>query len=152
MCFCVGHVALTVTGGEWLVACGSLTEVGSWAMHGFDTDPIRNPTIWSVEDGNQVNWFAHSGRILYQSMYFNRFVFILKTYLHWCDRTRVFICRRSLGRAIKANAGILGRWRYNANTFVHVTSQYRRSCERRWRQLRNELSTFVFIGSNRLKS
>ena len=40
---------------EWPVACGSLTVVGAGTMHGFGTDPIRNPTIWLVESRNQVN-------------------------------------------------------------------------------------------------
>ena len=40
---------------EWPEACSSLTVVGAGTMHGFGTDPIRNPTIWLVESQNQVN-------------------------------------------------------------------------------------------------
>ena len=32
-------------------------------MHGFGTDPIRNPTIWLVESRNQVNLFSYRGRM-----------------------------------------------------------------------------------------
>ena len=34
---------------------GSFTMVGSGIIHGFGTDPIKNPTIWLVEGQNQVN-------------------------------------------------------------------------------------------------
>ena len=40
---------------EWPEACGSLTVVGAGTKHGFGTDLIRNPTIWLVENQNQVN-------------------------------------------------------------------------------------------------
>ena len=48
---------------EWLEVCGSLTVVGAGTMHGFGTDPIRNPSIWLLESRNEVSWFAHCGRI-----------------------------------------------------------------------------------------
>ena len=50
---------------EWSEACGSLTVVGAGTMHGFGTDPIRNPTIWLVGSRIQVNWFAYHGRMGY---------------------------------------------------------------------------------------
>ena len=40
---------------EWPEVCGSLTVVGAGTMHGFGTEPIRNPTIWLAESQNQVN-------------------------------------------------------------------------------------------------
>ena len=40
---------------EWPKACGSLNVVGAGTMHGFGTEPIRNPTIWLVESRKQVN-------------------------------------------------------------------------------------------------
>ena len=40
---------------EWAEAWGSLTVVDAGTMHGFGTDPIKNPTIWLVESRNQVN-------------------------------------------------------------------------------------------------
>ena len=48
---------------EWPEACGSLTVVFAGIMHGFDTGPITNPTIWLVESRTQVNQFAYRGRI-----------------------------------------------------------------------------------------
>ena len=38
---------------EWPEACSSLTVVGAGTMHGFGTNPIRNPTIWLAESWNQ---------------------------------------------------------------------------------------------------
>ena len=48
---------------EWTKACGSLTVVGAGTMHGFGTDPMRNPKIWLVESRNRVNLFAYRGRM-----------------------------------------------------------------------------------------
>ena len=48
---------------EWPEACGSITVVGAGTMPGFGIHPIRNPTIWLAESGNQVNQFAYRGRI-----------------------------------------------------------------------------------------
>ena len=40
---------------EWPEACGSWTVVDAGTMHGFGTDLIRNPTIWLVDNLDQVN-------------------------------------------------------------------------------------------------
>ena len=48
MHFCFGHVL-----EEWPEACCSLNVVSARIMHGFGTDPIRNPTIWLLESWNQ---------------------------------------------------------------------------------------------------